>query len=71
MPIRTVAFLCRGCGAIFRSVEEAQQHELNCPEVAMEKKRLHDRTQEIHEAEVIREPHPTATIRKRDAPISS
>ena len=66
MPIKTMAFLCRGCGELFRTLEEAQEHEAKCPEVAKEKKRLHDLTQKDHEVEAVLMPNPTV-IRKKKA----
>jgi hypothetical protein len=65
MPIRTIAFLCRGCGAMFRTLEECQQHEAKCPEVAKEKKRLHDLTQKDHEVEAVLKPNPSVIHKKK------
>jgi hypothetical protein len=65
MPIKTVAFLCRGCGAIFRTLEECQEHEAKCPEVAMEKKRLHDLTKKEHEVRAVIRPNPSVIQKKK------
>ena len=65
MPIKTVAYLCRGCGAIFRTIEEALQHETGCPEIAMEKRRLHDLTRSEHKVQAVLKPNPTAILKKK------
>jgi len=50
---------------MFRTFEECQQHEAKCPEIAKEKKRLHDLTQKDHEVGAILQPNPSVIHKKK------